>query len=286
LEALQGDPTRRDSLIWITSYASLFHKPGVPLYDLMAIGKAGTDPRMLFSWYAADLCTDVEWDRLAASPEIRANPSYESWAEGLDYLIQQQGRLPSHMFRRLHLCLPGLPEGTAYQLEAIEDSIARGVRVRPYAQALHGRYVAFVDMAGGSRDDSTVGIAHLGDDGSSVLDYVGATFMHVFSNYGISSELSLSSASELYSAFEPRLNSHQVTLLDHPVLEQQLLGMTWKGGKIDHPSGEHDDIANSAVGALLLALDQPGDSSEEPLDDHDEDIVASEMGTDNFLRGW
>ena len=38
-----------------------------------------------------------------------------------------------------------------------------------------------------------------------------------------------------------------------PVLEQQLLGLTWRGRKIDHSPGEHDDWANAAVGALLLA---------------------------------
>src|SRR5262249_42856640 len=35
LEALQMDPTRPDSQTWITSYASLYHRPGVPLFDLM-----------------------------------------------------------------------------------------------------------------------------------------------------------------------------------------------------------------------------------------------------------
>jgi len=38
LEAMQFDPTRPEAQQWITSYASLFHKPGVPLYDLCAIG--------------------------------------------------------------------------------------------------------------------------------------------------------------------------------------------------------------------------------------------------------
>ena len=32
--------------------------PGVTLFDLCAGGRAGTDPRMLFSWYAADYTTD------------------------------------------------------------------------------------------------------------------------------------------------------------------------------------------------------------------------------------
>ena len=41
---------RPDAQLWITSYASIFHRPGVPLIDLCRIGRAGDDPRMLFSW--------------------------------------------------------------------------------------------------------------------------------------------------------------------------------------------------------------------------------------------
>jgi len=39
LEAMQGDPTRTDVMIWITSYASLYHKPDVRLCNLFAQGK-------------------------------------------------------------------------------------------------------------------------------------------------------------------------------------------------------------------------------------------------------
>ena len=39
LEAMQGDPTRTDVMIWITSYAGLYHKPDVRLFDLFAQGK-------------------------------------------------------------------------------------------------------------------------------------------------------------------------------------------------------------------------------------------------------
>ena len=27
----------------------------------------------------------------------------------------------------------------------------------------------------------------------------------------------------------------------------------WRGGRIDHPAGEHDDFANAAAGAVVLA---------------------------------
>ena len=73
MEALQPDPTRADCLQWVTSYASLFNTAGVPLHDLMQIGLTNKDPRMLFSWYSADHCTDPAFADLP--PEARANPS-------------------------------------------------------------------------------------------------------------------------------------------------------------------------------------------------------------------
>ena len=105
LEALQPDPTRPDSLMWITSYDSVYDEPGTPLHDLKAIGFANSDPRMLFSWYSADRCTDRNFAEL--EPEHRANPSLNSWPEGRDYLVQQKRRLPTNIFKRLHLNLPG-----------------------------------------------------------------------------------------------------------------------------------------------------------------------------------
>ena len=61
MEALQPDPTR-DVLQWITSYDTIYNVEGVPLHDLKQIGIAGSDPRMLFSWYSADLCTDPAFE--------------------------------------------------------------------------------------------------------------------------------------------------------------------------------------------------------------------------------
>jgi hypothetical protein len=285
LEAMQLDPTRPEAQQWITSYASLYHKPGVPLFDLMKIGRAGTDPRMLFSWYGADYTTDPDFAEV--DPETRANPSRGSWADA-QYLAQQQGRLPAHKFRRLHLNLPGLPEGSAFQPEPIMEAIDRGTAVRPRQDGID--YVAFVDMAGGSNDDATLAVAHADAEGRAVVDwvvtqgrrppfdpreavarfvrvchdygihrvegdrYAGLTFVADFERHGITYTMCQFPKSALYEQLEPALNGHRVSLPDIPLLEQQLMGLVWRGGKIDHPAGEHDDYANAVAGVVRRVL--------------------------------
>ena len=49
------------------------------------------------------------------------------------------------------------------------------------------------------------------------------------------------------------LNAGEIEFLDVPKLQEQLLGLVWRGSKIDHLPGEHDDFANAAAGALSLA---------------------------------
>lgn len=62
----------------------------------------------------------------------------------------------------------------------------------------------------------------------------------------------------MYADFLAVLNSQRCQLLDLPRLKSQLLSLersVRSGGKdlIDHPRGMHDDVINSAVGALLQA---------------------------------
>lgn len=294
LEALAPDPTR-ESLQWITSYNSIFHKPGVPLFDLLKTAWAGTDPQMFFSYYAADKTNDPEFEN--ASPEARANPSMASW-QNKNYLKQEQRRLPSHKYRRLHLNLPGSPEGSAFDASKIDDCIERGVKVRQHRAGIT-EYRAFVDMSGGSSDDATLGIAHLEGDketGRVMLDYIGnqgpkppfnprdavkrfaailksygltsvvgdnyagLTFQQDFEAEGISYAVSELTRSKIYEAFEPRLNSGRAVLLDDERLESQLLGLVWRNGKIDHAAGtiEHDDFSNAACGAIYQAFEGCG----------------------------
>jgi hypothetical protein len=293
LEAMQLDPHRPDAQQWITSYASIYHRPGIPLFDLLAQGKRGDDPKMYLSWYGADFSTDPQAQPL--DPEHRANPSIASFAA--TYLAQQRRRLPAHVYRRLHLNLPGLPQGSAFTAEAVMDAVARGVRVRPPEPGVV--YHAFIDPAGGSNDAMTCGISYQDPEGRAVLArvldqgqappfdpraavdrfagvlgayritrvvgdaYAGQTFAQDFLRHGIIYEVAGLTASKCYEHFEPALNGNRIVLLDHPVCEAELLGLVWRGGKIDHLPGEHDVHANAAVGACLLALagDAPVDTT-------------------------
>jgi hypothetical protein len=162
-------------------------------------------------------------------------------------------------------------------------------------------YHAFVDMSGGSSDDAVLAIGHL-DKGRAVLDllmnqgpaapfdpnqavarfvralkdygvsyvtgdrYAGLTFQAQFITAGIPYTVSDKSKSDIYEAFEPRLNARRVLLLDGSPLEQQLLGLVWRGGRIDHQAGEHDDWANAAAGVVsVLPEDLYADDAGPPV---------------------
>jgi len=313
LEAMALDPSRPDAMQWITSYASIHHKPGVPLFDMLKAGKEGQDPRMFFSWYAADYTTDLDYE--TALPEDRANPSKDSWGDD-NYLRQQQRRLPTHKYRRLHLNLPGLPEGSAFTAEKIMEAIERGVKVRPPQEGIE--YAAFCDMSGGSSDDACLAIAHKeGDEARAILDcvisqgqpapfnprgaierfakvlkeyrvysvtgdrYAGNTFAADFESHGIGYQVSELTKSELYQAMEPKLNSGAVVLLDEAKMESQFLGLIWRSSKIDHPGGEHDDWANAAAGVIHAAIEGAGSMDLEsfnPRPASDDPFIQLQLG--------
>jgi hypothetical protein len=154
------------------------------------------------------------------------------------------------------------------------------------------RYYAYTDPSGGSADSWTLAISHAEKDGTTVLDlvretrppfspqavvedyaavlktygihrvtgdrYAGEFPRELFRNLGISYDLSERSASDAYRDFLPKVNNRKVELLDLPRLTKQFCDLerkTSRNGKdsISHPPGGHDDLANSATGALLMA---------------------------------
>lgn len=283
LEALKLDPSRKDALMWITTYDALIHRSGIPVYDFMQRGKAGDDERMYFSWYSGDFCTDKEFADL--SPEQRANPSMASWGNP-GYLAQQRRRLPTNRFRRLHLNLGGQIEGAYFNADAVQACVVPGRKLLTPIPGV--AYRAFVDMAGGSGDEAVLGIAHADEGtGRAVLDlvvtqtgkppynprdavrkfcsflatyrltevtgdaYAGETFRSDFGEAGIGYRMSALTKSEIYEQLEPKVNAGEIELLDEPVMIDQLLGLVMRGTKLDHLPSEHDDRINAAAGALM-----------------------------------
>ena len=63
----------------------------------------------------------------------------------------------------------------------------------------------------------------------------------------------------MYLEFLPLVNAARVVLLDDADLLRELRGLERRRGtsgrdRVDHAPGHHDDIANSAAGALVLAM--------------------------------
>jgi len=277
LEALEIDRTRPDAVQSFASYASLYRHAGVPLVDMLKQHEAKTDPRLYVSWYAGT----VE----EANPSLNG-PLGPTTAD----LEDARCSLPTWIYRRLCLNLPGQPDGAAFDAEVIERAVVAGRTVLAPEPGV--RYSAFCDMSGGGADDSTLAIAHE-VHGRAVLDclidqgprtgqtfspgaavkrfvdllrlyrcsivtgdrYAGEWPREQFRKLGFEYAVADSTRSELYAAFEPLLNAGTVELLNSPKLLQQLIGLIRKGEKIDHPSGEHDDHSNAAAGALVLSLE-------------------------------
>ena len=88
--------------------------------------------------------------------------------------------------------------------------------------------------------------------------YGGEWCREPFRKQGIEYDLSDKPKSDIYRDCLPLLNSGQVELLDLKAVTTQFCGLerrTARSGRdsIDHAPGAHDDAANAAAGALLLA---------------------------------
>ena len=161
-------------------------------------------------------------------------------------------------------------------------AVLRGLTSEP--RLLRRTYWAFLDMSGGSSDSATLAIGYL--DGTTfrivrVVDqgqpapfdpnkcparwapilgitrvwgdtYGGMTFREAFREQGITYQVCKLSASDLYEHLEPLLNAGRVAWIDEPRIEQEALGLLWRGSKITHPGGEHDDFINSLAGCVWL----------------------------------
>ncbi len=174
-------------------------------------------------------------------------------------------------------------------LEIIQAAVDHDVTVRAPHQ-FH-RYVAFVDPSGGRGDSFTCAIAH-DHNGLAVLDcliertppfdpmsvvseicqvlraygvtevtgdrYAAEFNTSMFAACGIAYRNSDRDRSAIYQDAGPLFNAGRVRLLDNRKLVSQFAGLERKPGalgkdRIDHGPGGHDDLCNSAAGALVSA---------------------------------
>jgi hypothetical protein len=89
--------------------------------------------------------------------------------------------------------------------------------------------------------------------------YSGEWCREAFSRHGVAYVVAEQTKSQLYAELLPLITSQRVALLDHPKLLQEALGLerrTARGGRdsIDHGPHQHDDLANAAAGACVLAV--------------------------------
>jgi hypothetical protein len=102
----------------------------------------------------------------------------------------------------------------------------------------------------------------LGEYGLSTVQgdqYAGEWVAASFRKHGITYKPSEHTRSEIYLEMLPQFSCGAVELLDSAQLRTQLLLLerrTRAGGRdsVDHPPGAHDDLANSACGALLQCV--------------------------------
>ena len=174
--------------------------------------------------------------------------------------------------------------------EVVADAVVRGRHELEPAAGV--RYFGFVDCSGGSADSMTIAIAHRDDTGKAILDavrerrppfspddvtqefaallksyrltrvtgdnYAAEWPKERFRVHGIEYDKSEVVRSRIYLDLLPMLNSKRVELLDLPRLIGQLAGLertVAASGRdtVNHAKGAHDDVVNSAAGALRLA---------------------------------
>jgi hypothetical protein len=179
---------------------------------------------------------------------------------------------------------------TLFDAAALDACVDVGVTQRPYQPEMS--YRAFCDAASGTGKDSfTAGVAHADRHNNAVLDalviikpefspesairqvctllceyhvnevtgdrYAPGFVLESFQRNRITYHPSERDRSALYIDLLSRVNAGQVRLLDNADLLRELRGLERHRAstkdRVDHRRGSHDDAANSAAGALVLA---------------------------------
>ncbi len=192
-------------------------------------------------------------------------------------------------------------------LDAVTDEGVR--ERAPQGRDDVSQYYAFIDPSGGSQDSMTLAISHADQIREcAVLDivrevqppfspkrvvkefadllkkyrclsvqgdrYGGVWPVEAFALQGIAYEPAEQTKSEIYLESVALINAGQCLLLDDPILHNQLVSLQRRAGKsgkdaVDHPPYIHDDVANAAAGAIVLA------SRNLVIVDYDDTVIAA-----------
>ena len=236
--------------------------------------------KLYTDWWANEKAPTLIWK--GTSPEM--NPTIDP-----EVLARQQLEDPdgyrSEVLAEFRSGLSALLDG-----DLLDRAVADGIReLQPAAGYT---YVGFCDPTGGRGDLMTLGIAHVqavdpplvqldcvrawtGQNPSGAIaeaadcyhrygidtiygDAYGAELVaEHFRTHGIT-YIQSPDKTRLYLEFHTLVNSRAVSLLDHPQLLRELRGLERRPGtsgrdKVDHRRGAHDDFANVAAGACVMA---------------------------------
>jgi hypothetical protein len=178
--------------------------------------------------------------------------------------------------------------------EAVQACVSQGVYERAPLGSVS--YSAFVDPSGGSADSMTVAIGHVEHAKQVIVvdavreakppfspEYVVSEFAALlktyrcfsvvgdryagewpreqFSKFAVRYEPAPKPKSELYVDTLALINSKRLDLLDHGKVFNQFLSLERRlvrGGRdsIDHPPGQHDDVANAVAGLASTLINK------------------------------
>jgi hypothetical protein len=115
--------------------------------------------------------------------------------------------------------------------------------------------------------------------------YAASWVRQAFADLGVTYVQSQRDRSQIYAEFLPLATAGRVRLLDHAKLISQLSSLERIAGagrdRIDHPRGQHDDLANVTCAALVLAAERdPSEDEIVPI------FIASDPVFDRWQPRW
>ena len=244
-------PYRRSGILF-EMFKKYYGKPGGPLI-----------------WKAPTTVMNPTIDKAIIDEAVRDDPSAAKAEWEAEFRADIEAFMPEEFIDAV--VIPG-----RFELARVEDA----------------EYFGACDPSGGRQDSMTLAISHKDNDGKVVLDvsreqrppfqpkfvvkefsetlkaygiteieadrYAAEWVTEAFRDNGIEVKNSELTASEIYLSFLPLMANGTIELLDNKRLKSQLVGLERKvrpGGKdlITHYPGGHDDVANAAAGACVMA---------------------------------